>query len=529
MTYLLAVVRFILTVIVALLLALLLTGCTVGPKYIKPTVATTPKYKEEAPTSFNQSDQWQPARPGDQASRGNWWEIFGDSELNKLEEQIEGSNQDLKVAEARFREARAAIRFSRASQFPTVSTAPSAAYVKSSDFSPNFPSKVEESGKGDFVLPFDLSYELDLWGRVRRNVAAAREEAQATAADYETAKLSLQAELAMDYFELRSADAQKQLLDDTVKAYTDNVQLTLNRFKGGVAPKADVAQAQTQLDTTRVQDTDVTVQRAEFEHAIAILIGKPPAEFSLATAPLNYQPPSTPIGLPSELLQRRPDIAAAERRVAEANEQIGIARAAYFPTVNLDGTVGFAGSQGSNWFSWPSGFWAVGPALAETLLDAGRRRATSESARANFDAAVASYRQTSLTAFQEVEDNVAALRILENETQQQQQAITSSQESLQLFTNRYKGGVDAYLQVITAQTIELANERNAIDIMRRRLDASVLLIKALGGGWNVSNLPTFGASSGRADDHQNVRGGSTNLARSQCSGSQCPPSEITAI
>jgi NodT family efflux transporter outer membrane factor (OMF) lipoprotein len=272
---------------------------------------------------------------------------------------------------------------------------------------------------------------------------------------------------------------------------------TVNRFKGGVAPRADVAQAQTQLDTTRVQDTDVTVQRAQFEHAIAILIGKPPAEFSLAPAPLNYQPPSIPIALPSELLQRRPDIAAAERRVAEANQQIGIARAAYFPTVTLGGTAGFSGAQGSNWFTWPSGFWAVGPALAETLFDAGRRRATSESARANYDATVATYRQTSLTAFQEVEDNVAALRILENETQQQQQAVASSQESLQLFTNRYKGGVDTYLQVISAQTIELANERNAIDILRRRLDASVLLIKALGGRWDISNLPTFGASSVR--------------------------------
>jgi NodT family efflux transporter outer membrane factor (OMF) lipoprotein len=449
----------------------------------------TATYKEEAPSSFKELDQWQPARPGDQISRGKWWEIFGDVELNKLEEQIAGSNQSLKVAEARYREARAAIRFNRASQFPTISTAPSASYVKSSDFSPNFPSKVEQSSKGDFVLPFDLSYELDLWGRVRRSVAAAREEAQATAADYETAKLSLEAELALDYFELRSADAQKQLLDDTVKAYTDNVQLTLNRFKRGVAPRSDLAQAQTQLDTTRVQDTDVTVQRAQFEHAIAILIGEPPAEFTLSTAPLNYEPPGTPIGLPSELLQRRPDIAAAERRVAEANQQIGIARAAYFPTVTLGGTAGFAGSQGSNWFSWPSGFWAVGPALAETLFDAGRRRTTSESARANYDGAVATYRQTSLTAFQEVEDNVAALRILENEAQQQQQAVESSEESLQLFTNRYRGGVDTYLQVITAQTIELANERNAIDILRRRLDASVLLIKALGGGWDVSNLP----------------------------------------
>ena len=489
MRYFFAVVRFIVSGILALLLGLLFAGCTVGPKYIKPTVPMTATYKEEAPSSFKESDQWQPARPGDQISRGKWWEIFGDPELNKLEEQIAASNQSLKVAEARFREARAAIRFNRASQFPTISTAPSASYVKNSDFSPNYPSRIQQASKGDFVLPFDLSYELDLWGRVRRSVAAAREEAQATAADYETAKLSLEAELGLDYFELRSADAQKQLLDNTVKAYADNLQLTAGRFKGGVAPKADVAQAQTQLDTTRVQDTDVTVQRAQFEHAIAILIGEPPAQFSLTTAPLNYQPPSTPIGLPSELLQRRPDIAAAERRVAEANQQIGIARAAYFPTVTLGGTAGFAGSQGSNWFGWPSGFWAVGPVLAETLFDAGRRRATSESARANYDAAVATYRQTSLTAFQEVEDDVAALRILENETQQQQQAVVSSKESLQLFTNRYTGGVDTYLQVITAQTIELANERNAIDILRRRLDASVLLIKALGGGWDVSNLP----------------------------------------
>jgi NodT family efflux transporter outer membrane factor (OMF) lipoprotein len=497
MSYLFMVARLMLTSIVALILVLLLAGCTVGPKYLKPTTSTTATYKEELPSSFQGSDQWQPANPADQTSRGNWWEIFGDPELNKLEEQIANSNQNLKVAEARFREARAAIRFNRAAQFPTISTAPSARYVKNSDYSPNFPSRIQEKSTGDFVLPFDLSYELDLWGRVRRSVAAAREEAQATAADYETAKLSLEAELALDYFELRSADAQKQLLDDTVRAYSDNLQLTVRRFKGGVAPRADVAQAQTQMETTQVQDTDVTVQRAQFEHAIATLIGKPPAEFSLAAAPLNSQPPRTPPGLPSELLQRRPDIAAAERRVAEANQQIGIARAAYFPTVTLGGTAGFSGSQASNWFGWPSGFWAVGPALAQTLFDAGRRRATSESARANYDAAVATYRQTSLTAFQEVEDNVAALRILENETQQQQQAVASSQESLQLFTNRYKGGVDTYLQVITAQTIELANERNAIDIMRRRMDASVLLVKALGGGWSVSNLPRFGPSSVR--------------------------------
>lgn len=500
MKYALLGFRYILTSIVAVLLVLLLVvlqGCTVGPKYVKPSVPTTSAYKEEAPASYQGSEQWSPANPGDQVSHGKWWEIFGDPQLNALEEQVATSNQNLKVFEARFHEARAAIRFNRAVQFPTISTSPSASFVKTSDFSPSFPTKVQEAQTGSFVLPFDLSYEVDLWGRVRRSAAAAREEAQASAADYETAKLSVEAELAMDYFELRSADAQKKLLDDTVRAYTDNVQLTETRFKGGVAPRADVAQAQTQLDTTRVQDTDVTVQRAQFEHAIAILIGKQPAEFSLPEAPLNNQPPAIPIGLPSDLLQRRPDIAAAERRVAEANQQIGIARAAYFPTVTLDGTAGFSGSRASNWFTWPSAFWAVGPGLAQTLFDAGRRRATSESARANFDATVAAYRQTSLTAFQEVEDNVAALRILENESQQQEQAVASSKDSLQLFTNRYRGGVDSYLQVITAQTTELANERNAIDIRRRRIDASVLLVKALGGGWNTSKLPTFGARAVR--------------------------------
>jgi NodT family efflux transporter outer membrane factor (OMF) lipoprotein len=501
MKYIWAGFRYILTGIVGLLLVLLvvaLEGCMVGPKYVKPSAPTSANFKEEVPASFEGTNQqWKPANPGDQTIRGKWWEIFGDPQLNGLEEQIANSNQDLKVAEARFRQARAAIRFNRASQFPTISTSPSASYAKNSDNTLGLPSKVHEASTGDFVLPFDLSYELDLWGRVRRTVAAAREETQATAADYQTAKLSLEAELAMDYFELRSADAQKKLLDDTVKAYTDNLELTENRFKGGVAPRADVAQAQTQLDTTMVQDTDVTVQRAQFEHAIAILIGKPPADFSLAAAPLDTAPPGIPIGLPSELLQRRPDIAAAERRVAEANQQIGIARAAYFPTVSLGGTAGFAGTQGSNWFTWPSAFWAVGPALAQTLFDGGRRRATSESARANYDATVATYRQTSLTAFQEVEDNVAALRILENEAKQQQEAVASAKDTLQLFTNRYKGGVDTYLQVITAQTTELANERNAIDIQRRRIDASVLLVKALGGGWTVSNLPTFGAAKVR--------------------------------
>ncbi len=470
----------------AVTLAVLLSGCEVGPKYVRATAPTSTNFKEQPPESFKEAGQWKTAQPADQTLRGKWWEIFGDPQLNSLEEQLTVSNQNLKVAEARLREARAAVRFNRAAQFPTISAGPS---IDSLHASGNRPYIRTTSNTGDFVLPIDFSYEVDLWGRVRRTVAAAREEAQATTADYATASLSLHAELAMDYFELRSADAQKQLLDDTVKAFTDALQLTSNRFLGGVAPKSDVAQAKTQLDTTRVQDTDVTVARAQFEHAIAILIGKPPAELTIPPAPLDLQPPVIPGALPTELLERRPDIAAAERRMAEANQQIGIARAAYFPTLSLNGSAGFEGTSLLNWLNWPSRFWAVGPQMLETLYDGGRRRANSETALANYDGTVATYRQTSLTAFQEVEDNLAALRILNDEDQQQTEATASAKDSLQLFTNRYKGGVDTYLQVINAQTIALQNERNNVDIQRRRMDASVLLIKALGGGWSTAELP----------------------------------------
>ena len=467
------------TIITAIIM-MLLAGCTVGPKYARPSVPTAPM------DAFKEMDGWKTAGPSDQLQRGAWWEIFGDEQLNALEAQLTISNQDLKVAQARFQQARAVIRFNRASQFPTISTAPGIASIRDSA---NRPYLKTTSATGDFVLPFDLSYELDVWGRVRRTVAASREEAQATAADLETVSLSLHAELAFDYFELRSADAQKQLLDDTVKAYQDALQLTTNRFEGGAAPKSDVAQARTQLETTMVQDTDVSVERAQFEHAIAILLGKPPAAFGLPPLPFQVEPPAISVGLPSQLLERRPDIAAAERRVAESNEQIGIARAAFFPTIVLSASAGFEGNSITNWFNWPSRFWAVGPSALETLFDAGRRRATSQAARANYDATVAGYRETTLTALQQVEDNLAALRILDQEAQQQKDATASAQESLQVFTARYIGGADPYLQVLTAQTIALQNERNDVDIRRRRMDASVLLIKALGGGWNASQLP----------------------------------------
>jgi NodT family efflux transporter outer membrane factor (OMF) lipoprotein len=463
------------------LVALLLGGCMVGPDYSKPSVPMTPAYKE--------TDGWKVATPSDHLPRGPWWTVFGDSELDSLEEEVDAANQNLKIAEARLREARALVRFNRAALFPTISTSVGASSVRESSNRPFLSPNASLGNSGDFLFSLDMSYEVDLWGRVRRTVAAARHEAQATAADLETARLSLQAEVAIDYFELRAADAQKLLLDETVKAFEAALRLTINRFEGGAAPKSDVAQARTQLDTTRVQATDIAVQRAQLEHAIAILIGRPPAAFSLPPRPLDTRPPDIPVGVPSQLLERRPDIAAAERRVAEANEQIGIARAAFYPTVMLNASVGFEGSTFGNWFNASSLLWAVGASATQTLFDAGRRRATSDAVIAAYDATVAAYRQTTLTAFQQVEDNLAALRVLEQEAVEQQRAVASAEESLQLFTNRYRGGVDNYLQVIIAQTAALQNQRNDIDILRRRMDASVLLVKAVGGGWDVAELP----------------------------------------
>jgi NodT family efflux transporter outer membrane factor (OMF) lipoprotein len=469
---------------------LLMSGCMVGPKYVKPAAPLAPDFEETI--DWKVGDGWKVAKPDEAQLRGKWWELYGDSTLNELEEQVEPSNQTLKIAEADFSQARTVIHFNRAAEAPTIGTSPSISAVRNSANQPYFPSSLANNGSGDFTLPFDLSYEIDLWGRIRRTVTAAREEAQASAADLETARLSLHAELAVDYFEVRSADAQEQLLNDTVDAYSKALELTMNRFQGGAAPKSDVAQAQTQLDAARVLATDIKVQRAQYEHALAILIGKPPAAFSLPPAPLNVQPPqlpSVPVALPTQLLERRPDIAAAERRMAASNEQIGIAQAAYYPTLNLAAVAGLEGSSLLNWFNWPSRFWAVGPSMSETLFDGGRRRATTESARAGYDASVANYRQTVLTSFQQVEDNLVVLRELSMESVQQHEATASAEQSLRLFQNRYAGGVDTYLQVVTSQTTALTNERNNIDLMRRRLEANVLLIKAIGGGWDISALP----------------------------------------
>ncbi len=473
-------------VLIALGMAALLASCTVGPKYTKPGVPTAPAYSEQPPQSFKEAAGWQTAQPGDAQIRGKWWEMFGDPQLNALEEQVPLANQTLKVSEANFRQARAAINFNQSQLYPTVSVGPA---ISANRISANNPTGAPGYQYGLFSLPVDVSWDVDFWGRIRRTIANAREQFQASAADLENVKLELQSDLAVDYFEARSLDAQKRLLDDTVVAYQKALQLTENRYNGGVASKVEVAQAQTQLDQTQAQDIELGVARAQYEHAIAVLLGRTPEGFRLPLLPLNQSPPGIPVGLPSQLLERRPDIAAAERQVAAANEQIGIAKAAFFPDLLITATGGLQSGSIINWFTWPSRFWSVGPQLAETALDFGRRRAQVQSAQAGYDATVANYRQTALTAFQEVEDNLSTLRILEEESAKQHQATAAAESSLQLSLNRYKGGLVTYLEVVTAQGTALSNERTDVDLVRRRMDASVLLIKALGGGWNVSQLP----------------------------------------
>jgi NodT family efflux transporter outer membrane factor (OMF) lipoprotein len=464
----------------------------VGPHYSKPSTPIAPAFKEQPHPSPTPGDGWKTGTPEDAELKGNWWALFDDTQLDALETQVDTANQTLKEAEANFRAARAQISYERANYAPTIGVGPSAGALRDSANQPYFNSTLANNGEGDFELPFDLNYEVDLWGRIRREVASSREQAQAADADLANARLSLHAELAMDYFDARATDAQLKLLHDTIQAYQKAFNLTQDRFEGGAAPMSDVAQARTQLDQAKVLSTDLGVQRAADEHAIAVLTGVPPASFTLPADPLNLHPPALPQVpgvLPSQLLERRPDIAAAERRMASANEQIGIADAAFYPTLNLGAEAGLLGTSAANWFTWPSRFWAVGSTFSETLFDAGRRRAVVNGAFANYDATVAHYRQTTLTAFQQVEDNLAAMRILETEAEQQHATTASAEQSLDLFNTRYEGGVDTYLQVITWQTAALNNQRNDIDIQRRRLDASILLIKALGGGWNTGQLP----------------------------------------
>ena len=471
-----------------------LSGCMVGPKYVKPTVPayqTPPVTVGQSEAPYKEADpNWHPATPEDSVIRGAWWEVFQEPELNLLEVKAGIQNQSLKSYAARYLEAQAQIGINRAALLPTIGTQALAQGVRYSQGRPYF-SASPGAGVSDIQLPLTLTYEADFWGRIRRTINIAKEETQASAADLETAQLSVQSELAVDYFELRTDDAQAKLLEDTVKDYQEALRITTNRFEGGVSNESDVFQAKTQLQAAVVQQQDIAVQRAQYEHAIAILIGQPPNSFALPVAPLSTKPPRIPPSLPSQLLERRPDVAAAERRAAEANEQIGIARAAYFPTVGLSAAFGFESGTLANFFSASNLVYAIGPTLNYNIFDAGLRHNQSLQAVATFRQTSADYRETVLTAFQQVEDNLVALRILAEEAEQQRQATEAAQGAQKIFDNRYVGGLDTYLQVVTAQNTALANERNDIDIARRRMDASVLLIKALGGGWTINNLPKF--------------------------------------
>jgi len=468
--------------LVAALVAASLAGCTVGPNYVKP--------KADVPTTFVETpENWKQAQPSDAIAKGKWWEIYQDQQLNDLEEQVNVSNQSLKVAEAQFAEARAALRVTRAQKYPTITANPSGTHERVSSNRPLFNSELSKHEFNDFVLPIDVSYEADLWGRVRRSVEASRSEAQASAADLANVSLSLHAELASDYFQLRGLDAQKKLLDDNVQSFEKALELTQNRFQGGIASAVDVAQAQTILETTRAQSIDIGVQRSAFQHAVAVLIGKPASVFALPPLPLDALPPVIPSGLPSDLLERRPDISAAERRVQEQNAQIGVAKAAYYPLVTLGGSGGFESEVITTLIQGPSGLYSLGGQAAQTLFDGGKRKGTLEQARATYDQSVDQYRATILTAFQEVEDNLAALRILEDESGTQARAVAAAQHSLSLSETRYRGGVANYLEVTTAQSAALSDEVTAVNLLTRRMAASVLLIKALGGGWNVSQIP----------------------------------------
>ncbi len=475
-----------------LTLGVALAACTVGPNYRRPAVTPPPPaYKELPPPG-----QWKVAQPADTLIRPKWWEVFGDPELNALEEQVTAANQTIVQAEARFRAARAAIRGVRADLYPTVTAAPSVTRARPSTRSRTTgttagagTTAVATTTVTDYTLPLDASYEVDLWGRVRRGVESSVANAQALAADLETARLSMHAELATDYFELHGLDGQIALLRNVITGYETALKLTIARHDQGIASGVDVAQAETQLATTRAQATDLGIARAQFEHAIGVLTGKMPAEVSVRQAAIGTPPPAIPLALPSQLLERRPDIAAAERTVAAANAQIGVAKAAYFPTLSLTGSAGVASVALSTLISGPAGFWSIGAAVAQTVFEGGRRRSATEQAMANYDATVAAYRQSVLNAFQDVEDNLATLRVLEQEAGEQQEAVAAAERALQLANERYRGGITTYLEVITAQTTALANERTAIDLLTRRMTASVSLVRALGGGWQARDLP----------------------------------------
>jgi NodT family efflux transporter outer membrane factor (OMF) lipoprotein len=453
-----------------------LGACAVGPDYVRPAMDTGTAYKE----GQGEVPGWKPAQPDAQADRGAWWGVYGDPVLDGLMQRLNASNQDIAQAEANYRQAQALVRGARAGFFPTVSAGAAASRAGNGAGDSGTSAGVSNA----YTLSGTVSWEADLWGSVRRTVEASQAGAQASAADLASARLSAQSTLAHDYFQLRVLDEQKRLLQETVDAYQRSLQLTTNRYNAGVSAKADVAVARTQLENARASLVDLEWQRGQFEHAIAVLMGALPSSFALAAQPFTQQIPAVPVGLPSQLLERRPDVAGAERRTAQANAQIGVAQAAWFPDLTLTADGGFRSGQFAQWLTAPARFWSIGPALAQTLFDGGLRTSQVESARAAYDAQAAAYRQTALGAFREVEDYMIQLRVLANEQDVQRRALESARESLLLTRNQYQQGLVDYLSVAVLETTALGTERNAISLMGSRLTASVLLITALGGGWD---------------------------------------------
>jgi len=474
-----------------------LSGCTVGPAYHKPDVESPGAYKELTAAQFKDTDGWKVAVPQDASIRGKWWELFNDPALNALVDQVAGANQTVAAAYATFMQARALVKEAQSQYWPTLTVGAGVTRART-------PATDSLTGNGAtanaFSLPFDASWTPDLWGKVRNTVKGNIAAAQSDAADLVNAQLTAQAEVAVDYFELRSQDALIALLNSTVKAYQESLDLTRAQFETGIGTEEAVAQAQVQLQTTQAQATNLGIQRAEYEHAIAVLVGKAASNFSVPVVPSNVQPVAVPFGVPSQLLERRPDVAADERLMAQANAQIGVAEAAYFPTLTLSASAGFESSSGSNWLTWPSRFFSVGPSISETVFDGGLRSATVAQYRAAYDQSVATYRGAVLIAFQQVEDNLSSLRILSQEIGQQDQAVASSQHYVAIATDRYKLGLDPYLDVITAQTSLLSNQQTDVSLRLQQLTATVQLIEALGGGWDSSQLPDSGdISVGKAE------------------------------
>lgn len=469
-----------------------LAGCNVGPKYARPPVDTPPAYKELMVPDSAAAPGWKLAHASDATLHGNWWEVFNEPELNALETQLNASNQNIAQAMANLQEARSVAKEARSQLFPTVSVGAGMSRIRNSLAGTSAAGTGNVSSFNEYTLPFDASWVPDLWGRVRNTIAANVASAQISAADLENVRLTAQAELAVDYFDLRGQDALDELLKSTVVAYQQSLDLTKALYDTGIDSDEAVAQAETQLETTQAQEINLGIFRAQLEHAIATLTGKPASNFSVAALPLNSNPPAVPVGVPSQLLERRPDVSAAERSMAQANAQIGVARAAYFPTVTLSATLGLESTHISDWFTWPARFWSFGPSASETIFDAGLRKATVQQFRAQYDANTAFYRQTVLTAFQQVEDNLSTLRVLAMQIQQQDAAVKSADRNLTLANDRYRLGIDPYLNVITAQTTLLTNQQTALNLRIQQMTASVQLIEALGGGWDTSQLPAPG-------------------------------------